>query len=165
MLRFGAQAREHSARFMRRWTPSPGGSCPIWGTGWGSFAARWLGLPGCCTWRKSGYCRKEGHPLAGGGGRHCHRPLSDGACQGAYTAMGSEGSVTGARYILERLEKKPRYRMKKYEILRLCRKMKTTEELTEPLDILCEMGYLHKESSGGKPGRPGDVYYLNPAYL
>ena len=166
VLRFGAQAREAFGAFYEEMDTLTRGELSYMGDWMGKFCGAVARIAGVLYLAKERvFAEKKDIPFpvvedAIAIGRY----LMEHA-KAAYAAMGADGSVTGARYILERLEKKPRYCMKKYEILRLCRRIKTAEELTEPLDILCEMGYLHKEGNSGKPGRPGDVYYLNPAYF
>lgn len=166
VLRFGKQAMETFGAFYEEMDALTRGELSYMGDWMGKFCGAVARIAGVLYLAKERvFAEKKDVPLqvvedAIAIGRY----LMEHA-KAAYAAMGAEGSVTGARYILERLEKKPQYRMKKYDILRLCRKIKTAEELAEPLDILCEMGYLHKEGSGGKPGRPSEVYYLNPAYF
>ena len=70
----------------------------------------------------------------------------------------------GAIYILERLKKQRTERFKTGELLKLCKKFKTIQELAEPLAVLTEHGFIKDEqpvfTGMGRP--PGIVYSVNP---
>jgi hypothetical protein len=85
----------------------------------------------------------------------------------SYGICGGSEVERGAAYIMERLKKNntPQYTAR--EILRLCKKFKTAQDLTEPLAVLAEHGFIREvkaEYTG--TGRPqGSIYQVNPKII
>ena len=70
----------------------------------------------------------------------------------------------GALYILERITKSKLEQFTMRELLRLCKKFKTSHELADPLTILVERDYIRevKQTYTGTGRPPGIVYEVNP---
>ena len=87
--------------------------------------------------------------------------------QAAYSIMGgADESLKLAQYILTRLEKHRPTHFTTGELLKLCKRFKTVCELTKPLNVLKERGYIRVENipytGTGRP--PGYMYYVNPIF-
>jgi len=84
-----------------------------------------------------------------------------------YGILGGSEAERGAVYILEKLKKQSLSQFTVREILRLCKKFKTSQDLTEPLAVLAEHGYIREtkaEYTG--TGRPqGNIYQVNPIFI
>jgi hypothetical protein len=83
--------------------------------------------------------------------------------QVAYRLMGTDEQTQAARYILKRLEKEQPASATKTELLRLCRRFKKVDELTSPISLLIEYGYLKEEQPQyNGTGRPPElIYHVN----
>lgn len=81
--------------------------------------------------------------------------------------------VKDAKYIISRIEQNDKNDkndkndniIPKREVLRLCRRFSTAEEMEPGLQVLVERGYIaiKKEKPAGR-GRPSEQIYINPAY-
>lgn len=82
----------------------------------------------------------------------------------AYSIMGADPIIKKCKAVLKAVTQNQTAEISKREIMRLCRSIKTVEELQPILDKLCEYGYMQrKQEQGTKPnGRPTQVYYVNP---
>ena len=82
------------------------------------------------------------------------------ACYGALSSTAELGAV----YVVERLLKSKAEQITTRELLRLCRKFKSADELAEPLAMLVERGFIQEikaEYTGtGRP--PSPAYAINP---
>lgn len=82
--------------------------------------------------------------------------------------MGANPIISNAKYILKRLTKEQIAEISKRDILRLCKRFKSVEEITQPLQILEEYGYICLIDNAGvfTGGRhKGDSYMLNPLFF
>jgi len=73
----------------------------------------------------------------------------------AYQLMGADEIAEQCKYILKQIQKSPAEIVSQRDIMRLCRRLKTSEEVMIPVNRLCEYGYLREiqtEYSG--TGRP-----------
>jgi hypothetical protein len=86
------------------------------------------------------------------------------ACYGIFGANEAE---RGAAYILERLKKYNALQFTAREILRLCKRFKTAADLTEPLAVLVEHGFIReiKADYTGMGRPPGNLYQVNPKII
>lgn len=84
----------------------------------------------------------------------------------AHNPQGDDKPTNEAKYILLRLKKHNLSRFNSGELLRLCKKFKSVDDLTQPIDILKEKGYLMEEvmqyTGTGRP--PSNVYHVNPLF-
>lgn len=75
--------------------------------------------------------------------------------------------VKDAKYIISRIEQNDKNDniIPKREVLRLCQRFSTAEEMEPGLQVLVERGYIaiKKEKPAGR-GRPSEQIYINPAY-
>ena len=78
--------------------------------------------------------------------------------------------VKDAKYIISRIEQNDKNDKndkitQKREVLRLCQRFSTAEEMEPGLQVLVEHGYIaiKKEKPAGR-GRPSEQIYINPAY-
>lgn len=78
--------------------------------------------------------------------------------------------VKDAKYIISRIEQNDKTdkndkTIPKREVLRLCQRFSTAEEMEPGLQVLVEHGYIaiKKEKPAGR-GRPSEQIYINPAY-
>ena len=85
--------------------------------------------------------------------------------QVCYGIAGSE-IENDAAYILGRLKKQKPAQFTTGEMLRLCTKFKTVDELTAPLNLLIEHNYINefKPEYKGTGRQPGIVYIVNPLF-
>ena len=60
----------------------------------------------------------------------------------AFNEIGGNEEEKSAKYVLNRIKKSGSLELSKREILRLCKRFKSAEELDEPLNILEDMGYI-----------------------
>lgn len=87
----------------------------------------------------------------------------------AFSLMGADKPLQGAKYILRKLIQQPLRTLTKYQIFRLCRgKFFTkTEDVLPALSLLIELGYMREQAdpspTGGRP--KGSVYILNPLHF
>ena len=79
--------------------------------------------------------------------------------------------VKDAKYIISRIEQndktdKTDRTIPKREVLRLCQRFSTAEEIEPGLQVLVERGYIaiQRGKSGKRGGRPSEQIYINPAY-
>ena len=83
----------------------------------------------------------------------------------AYQLMGADEVNDQCKYILKQVQKSPSEIISLRDIMRLCRKLKTSETAMIPINRLCEYGYLREmqtEYSGA--GRPQTKSWeVNPA--
>lgn len=82
----------------------------------------------------------------------------------AYGSSGSDALNTAAEYILKKLRANNITEISGRDILHLCRKFKTMDELVQPIERLVECGYLRKKQTvEGTSGRkPPILYEVNP---
>jgi len=82
----------------------------------------------------------------------------------AYKLMGVDEAERDARYILEKIAVQCLGKASKTELVRLCRKFKSTEDMTEPLNLLVEHGYIRETELpySGAGRRPENIYIVNP---
>lgn len=83
----------------------------------------------------------------------------------AYLLMGADPVVKDCEYILKQLKKNQAIELPRRDIMRLCRKFKTVDEMLPALNRLTEYGYLQEKQSLPQmgAGRPTDISYLiNP---
>jgi hypothetical protein len=71
----------------------------------------------------------------------------------AYQMMGTDENVSNANYILRKLKNQNLVQFTKRELIRMCRKFKSTELLTAPLKVLEDHNYIRDN---------GKLYILNP---
>ena len=81
--------------------------------------------------------------------------------------MGADENINNARYIMEKIKHGGRTKYSKTEIVRLCRKFKSVEELSEPLNLLTERHYLREEPQpyNGVGRQPEPLLAINPLWL
>lgn len=83
-----------------------------------------------------------------------------------YLDAGTNRDIENAKYILKRIAtvnyKNP---ISKGNLLDLCQRFKTAEEMQRPLDLLTSHEYIKlvKKESGDK-GRPRELIYVNPEF-
>lgn len=86
----------------------------------------------------------------------------------AYSQLGADKTLRGARMVLKRLEEQDKRELTKYQILRLCRsEFSKVDDVVPVIELLIEYGYL-KERTYSAPtgGRPrGNGYLLNPLFF
>ena len=82
----------------------------------------------------------------------------------AYQLMGADENIKNAEYILQKIIKNNLSQVTKTELVRICRKFKSTECLTEPLQILIAYNYLKEfeQEYNGVGRRPENIYLVNP---
>ena len=89
--------------------------------------------------------------------------------QYAFSLMGADKSLQGAKYILRKLKQQPKRVLTKYQIFRLCRSkiFIRADDVLPALELLIEYGYMREQSdalpTGGRP--KGSIYILNPLYF
>ena len=85
----------------------------------------------------------------------------------AYQVVGDNENQKNAEYILKKIIDNRFDNFKKSQIFQFCRKFKSVDELTEPLNLLVKYCYL-KESEQEYTGtgrRPEKIYLVNPQIL
>ena len=85
----------------------------------------------------------------------------------AHEIMGGiDENVQHAKYILEKVQKHNLSRFSKTELVRICRKFKSTAQLTEPLALLAQHHYLKEQSQvyNGHGRQPEPIYIINPVW-
>ena len=84
----------------------------------------------------------------------------------AFSLMGFDETEREARYVLSKIEKNRIERFTKSEIMKLCRKYKAIDELTNPLQALVEHGYIKITDTTNTANRVKVVTYsVNPLHL
>lgn len=84
----------------------------------------------------------------------------------AFNEIGGNDEEKSAKYVLNRIKKSGSLELSKREILRLCQKYKSVDELEEPLNILEDFGYIRFiVSEQRSKGRPSEKYKINPLIL
>jgi hypothetical protein len=85
----------------------------------------------------------------------------------AYGLMGENPGVKDAEYILKKISEHKIERATKKEFVRICRRFKSTNELTEPLGLLVKYNYLRevRQEYNGTGRRPDNIYLVNPKIL
>ena len=68
----------------------------------------------------------------------------------AFNEIGGNDEEKSAKYVLNRIKKSGSLELSKREILRLCQKYKSVDELEEPLNILEDFGYIRFQSKEAK---------------
>jgi len=72
-----------------------------------------------------------------------------------YQLMGADEVTEQCKYILRQLQKSPAEIVSQRDIMRLCRKLKTSETVMIPVNRLCEYGYLREfQTNYPGTGRP-----------
>lgn len=83
----------------------------------------------------------------------------------AFQLMGLSDSkeIKDAKYILRRLKEDGRTEINKRDLIRLCRRFRSAEDMEPGLEELRQRGYIRvKTVKTGKPGKPPQIVYLNP---
>ena len=71
--------------------------------------------------------------------------------------------VKDAKYILRRLKEDGRTEINKRDLIRLCQRFRSSEDMEPGLEELRQRGYIRIEIvKTGKPGKPPQIVYLNP---
>lgn len=86
----------------------------------------------------------------------------------AYSIMGADKALRGAKQILKRLKGQDKRELTKYQIHRLCRgEFPRVEDTIPAIELLVEHGYLFERTySAPTGGRPrGSGYLLNPLFF
>lgn len=73
-------------------------------------------------------------------------------------------NTSKARYIVSRLKTQKCDLLSAREFLRLCKKFKNSEEIQEPLELLCDMNYIRETNNSylGTGRKPSPKYQINP---
>jgi hypothetical protein len=82
----------------------------------------------------------------------------------AYLAMGADGAVAGAKYLLKRLKAAGLGEISKRDLHDRCKgKFPTAESMEPALAMLADVGYVRiaNKATGGR-GRPGKMIFSNP---
>lgn len=85
----------------------------------------------------------------------------------AFGLMGLNESqdVKDAKYILRRINSTGQSEISKMDLIRLCGRFKSVEEMEPILNLLIDRGYIRIEKAKtGKRGRPAETIHLNPEY-
>lgn len=82
----------------------------------------------------------------------------------AFSLMGADAMVKQCKYVLSVITKNSLAEFSRRDIMRLCRSIKTVEEVQPVLNHLADYGYIApKEETYSGKGRPGaQVYLVNP---
>lgn len=85
----------------------------------------------------------------------------------AFKIVVSDESVKNAEYVLEKVLKNKISRATKTELVRICRKFKSTEQLSEPLNLLIRHNYIKEfpQEHNGAGRRTDNIYIVNPQIL
>lgn len=81
----------------------------------------------------------------------------------AFEVMGAAENNQNALYIISKLREKGQPILTLRELQRLCRKFKTSEELTEILELLEDFNYIKTETKQNCKGKPTTIIKINPA--
>lgn len=86
----------------------------------------------------------------------------------AYSIMGADKALRGAKHILKKLQNQDKRELTKYQIHRLCRgEFPRVEDTIPAIELLIEHGYLRERTylapTGGRPRANG--YILNPLFF
>lgn len=73
-------------------------------------------------------------------------------------------NTSKARYIVSRLQTQKCDLLSVRDFLRLCKKFKKSEEIQEPLELLCDMNYIRETNNAysGTGRKPSPKYQINP---
>lgn len=81
----------------------------------------------------------------------------------AYGLMGGDAVTENAEYVLKKLRANAVSEITGRELIHLCRKFRTMDELSQPIEILTEHGYLRRKKQEYVKGRkPQVIYEVNP---
>ena len=81
----------------------------------------------------------------------------------AYGLIGGDGSIASAEYILKRLRANAVTEITGRELLHLCRKFRTMDEMSQTLKSLIEYGYIRQVRKTAPDGKKAiTVYEVNP---
>lgn len=82
----------------------------------------------------------------------------------AFSLMGADDGIKKCKYVLEAIEKSGLVEFTRRDVMRLCRSLKTVDQVQVVLDRLTDYGYIAaKDSSYNGKGRPPNMVYLvNP---
>jgi len=85
----------------------------------------------------------------------------------AYQLMGANENTKNAEYILQKIIKNNFSQITKTELVRICRKFKSTEEMAEPLKVLIDYNYIKEveQEYNGTGRKPENIYLVNPQIL
>ena len=75
----------------------------------------------------------------------------------AYGVMGADSVTDDAEYILNKLKANSYEKINNRELLRMCRKFGKTEQMSEPLRLLTDNGYIRQIKDSN-----GIAYEINP---
>lgn len=87
--------------------------------------------------------------------------------EAAYQAIGADGSIEGAEYVLKRLISEGKERVTRTELTRLCRgKFNRADDMNPALEVLIDYCYIREvEDDIGYNNRKQAAYLINPAAL
>jgi len=79
----------------------------------------------------------------------------------AYSLMDGDGRTAAAEYVLKKLRANNVRQISGRDLLHLCRKFRTMDELSQPVAILTEHGYLRKIRIENENGKTVSVFEVN----
>ena len=79
----------------------------------------------------------------------------------AYSLMDGDGRTAAAEYVLKKLRANNVRQISGRDLLYLCRKFRTMDELSQPVAILTEHGYLRKIRIENENGKTVSVFEVN----
>ena len=79
----------------------------------------------------------------------------------AYSLMDGDGRTAAAEYVLKKLRANSVRQISGRDLLHLCRKFRTMDELSQPVAILTEHGYLRKIRIENENGKTVSVFEVN----
>lgn len=83
----------------------------------------------------------------------------------AFSLMGADDGMKKCKHIIDSIIKAGMVEFTRRDVMRLCRGLKTVEQVQPILDRLCEYGYTAVKDSGNHTGRgrpPAMLYLVNP---
>ena len=81
----------------------------------------------------------------------------------AYGLIGGDSALAAAEYILKRIRANSVTEATGRELLHLCRKFRTMDEMSQPLQTLIEYGYIRQVRRTASDGKKAvTVYEVNP---
>ena len=90
---------------------------------------------------------------------------ADNQAMKAFNEIGGNDEEKTAKYVLNRIKKSGSLELSKREIYRSCRgKLKSPEELEEPLNVLEDLGYIREMNieCSGAGRKPSPKFKINP---
>lgn len=83
----------------------------------------------------------------------------------AFSLLGIDEGIRNCKYVLAAIKKSGLTKVSRRDIMRLCRSLKTKDEVQSVLDQLVEYGYLAVKPMRQQTGRgrtKGEIYFINP---